>query len=103
MGGGHHEPYEVPHHTIYDNWKRCPELVEYDGKLQRIGLSDPWIRNYVVNYDLKYGIAHKTYHRIWQIMSPGMKTGFFLTCLVVGLEESYTYFKYGYTSWQKEH
>jgi hypothetical protein len=45
MGGGeHHEPFKVPHYSVYDSWKKQPELLEHSQRLQRVGLTDPFIR-----------------------------------------------------------
>jgi len=46
-GGGHHheEPFKVPHYSKYNNWKECPELVEYSKRLEASKLKDPWIRS----------------------------------------------------------
>jgi hypothetical protein len=53
LGGHHEEPYEVPHYTTYNDYKKCPELVAHEERLARLGLKDPWIRNYAHNFDPK--------------------------------------------------
>ncbi|RCN46369.1 hypothetical protein ANCCAN_07547 [Ancylostoma caninum] len=44
MGHGHHEPFQIPKYTIYDNYKQFPELAAHEKRLAQIGLKDPWIR-----------------------------------------------------------
>ncbi|VDP51155.1 unnamed protein product [Soboliphyme baturini] len=52
MGGSdHHEPFKVPDYKVYDNWRQYPELVQHQERLARLGLKDPWIRNYVWIFD----------------------------------------------------
>lgn len=43
-GHGHHEPFKVPHYTVYNNYRQCPELLAHEERLGRLGLKDPWIR-----------------------------------------------------------
>lgn len=44
MGGGHHEKLDVPHYSVYNNYRKFPELAAHEDKLKRLGLRDPWIR-----------------------------------------------------------
>ncbi|VDL63230.1 unnamed protein product [Nippostrongylus brasiliensis] len=51
MGHGHHEPFKIPHYSIYNNYKAFPELANHEKRLAQIGLKDNWIRNYVYLFD----------------------------------------------------
>lgn len=44
MGHDHHEPFKVPHYSEYNHWRSIPELANYNKRLERVGLKDPWIR-----------------------------------------------------------
>lgn len=68
MGGGHHhEPFNIPKYTIYNDYQKFPELLAHEKRLAQLGLKDPWIRfdsfqllctrhfrNYVYLYDRQY-------------------------------------------------
>ncbi|EYB88921.1 hypothetical protein Y032_0239g3309 [Ancylostoma ceylanicum] len=43
MGHGHHEPFQIPNYTIYNNYRQFPELAAHEKRLAQIGLKDPWI------------------------------------------------------------
>ncbi|CAD5217054.1 unnamed protein product [Bursaphelenchus xylophilus] len=99
MGHGHHEPFDIPHYSKFNNWQNSPHLVEHAKRLERLGLKDPWIRNMVFMYDPKFGIHRTSYEIIREFFFKGMKPGLAIAASVIALEEGYSYFKKGHTSW----
>jgi NADH dehydrogenase (ubiquinone) 1 beta subcomplex subunit 3 len=43
MGGHHHQEIKIPDYRIY-KVENCPELVQVEKALSRVGLKDPWLR-----------------------------------------------------------
>lgn len=44
MGGGHHHnEFKVPDWRMY-KVENCPELMQVQQSLARVGLKDPWLR-----------------------------------------------------------
>lgn len=107
--GGHHEPFKVPDPSKYTNWQKIPELVQYNKKLAQLGLTDPFIRNYFHKFDPDSGAYAGPVRRskmltYMNVLRPGFITGFISAALLIAIEETYTYYNYGYTSWtQKKH
>ncbi|CAB3404015.1 unnamed protein product [Caenorhabditis bovis] len=91
--GGHHEPYKIPHYSIYNNYRDFPQLLQHEKRLAQLGLKDPWIRNYVYLYDRKYP----------HLILPGWKAGVGFAAALIILEEGYQYAKHGTTSWDAHH
>ncbi|KAI6183416.1 Complex I-B12 [Aphelenchoides bicaudatus] len=103
MGGGHHhEPFEVPHPSVYNNYRKCPQLAAHEDRLARLGLKDPWIRNYVFVFDNKVP-KHGPFARMWYVLKPGFRIGLGMAVGLIAIEESYSYFKHGHTSWNAHH
>ncbi|CAD5212832.1 unnamed protein product [Bursaphelenchus okinawaensis] len=99
MGHGHHEPFEVPHYTKFSNWDHIPQVVDHAKKLERLGLKDPWIRNFAHRYDPKIGIHQTNWTVLKSFIFVGMKPGLAIAAGVIAIEEAYSYFKKGHTSW----
>ncbi|KAI6242249.1 Complex I-B12 [Aphelenchoides fujianensis] len=102
MGHGHHEPFEVPHYSVYNNWQTSPELLAHQKRLGRLGLKDPWIRNTFFVYDPKLPRVNRFQH-MWHVMRPGFKPGLAMAAFVIACEEGYSLLKHGHTSWGGHH
>ncbi|KAI1711960.1 NADH-ubiquinone oxidoreductase b12 subunit family domain-containing protein [Ditylenchus destructor] len=104
MGGGHHgEPYEIPKYTVYNNWQECPHLVEHQNRLARLGLKDPFVRNYVHLYKPGAGFVNTWPQWLWKVSGSGFLPGIATAAAVIALEEGYSLYKKGHTSWSHEH
>nr|CAD2204428.1 unnamed protein product [Meloidogyne enterolobii] len=104
MGGEHHEPYKIPHWTTHSNWRSSPDLLDYHNRLARLGLKDPWIRNFWPTFDPSKTGYRKRGRRwllfwAWKKMAIGIKPGFAIAGSVVAMEELYSKLVYGHTSW----
>ncbi|KAH7718889.1 Protein C18E9.4 [Aphelenchoides avenae] len=99
MGGGHHEKLDVPHYSVYNNYRKFPELAAHEDKLKRLGLRDPWIRNHVHLFVNKRGMAHT----FWDVTLRGFRPGLIAAATVIAIEEGYSFLKYGHTSWGAHH
>ncbi|ETN74108.1 hypothetical protein NECAME_04137 [Necator americanus] len=62
MGGGHHEPFQIPNYSIYNNYRQFPELAAHEKRLAQIGLKDPWIRSQLVTSTLKLATTPEELH-----------------------------------------
>jgi len=98
----------IPHYSRYDNWQKIPELVNHDKRLRRLGLTDRFIRNYVYKYDPANAadvifVKDSPWLTAAKILRPGVVSGFIAAAALITIEESYTYIKYGYTSWTNNH
>ena len=47
LGGG----FPIPHHSKFAEWSKFENVAAHEARLQRIGLSDPWKRNYAFAYE----------------------------------------------------
>ncbi|KAK0420642.1 hypothetical protein QR680_014807 [Steinernema hermaphroditum] len=104
MGGGHHhEPFQIPNYTIYNNYRDFPELAAHERRLQKIGLKDPWIRNYTYLYDKQYPHVRGQWAHFKQLILRGWKPGVALAAGMIAVEEGYSYMKTGHTSWNSHH
>lgn len=67
MGGGehHHEHFKIPDWRMY-KVENCPELMQVQQSLNRVGLKDPWLRyenkiedlaknNFIYLLEMRYG------------------------------------------------
>ncbi|KAI6206414.1 Complex I-B12 [Aphelenchoides besseyi] len=102
MGHGHHEPFEVPHYSVYNKWQISEPLVEHQKRLNRLGLKDPWIRNVFFAYNPKYPRPNRFLH-MWRVCRSGLVPGLSIAAFVIALEEGYSYYKHGHTSWGGGH
>uniref|UniRef100_A0A915DSG2 NADH dehydrogenase [ubiquinone] 1 beta subcomplex subunit 3 n=1 Tax=Ditylenchus dipsaci TaxID=166011 RepID=A0A915DSG2_9BILA len=103
MGGHHHhEPFEVPHYSAFNN-TNFPHLNEYRKRLDRLGLKDPHIRNWGYRFDPKRGLDRTSLSWFWTVIRPGIKWGFPVAVTLISIEEGYSFFKHGHTSWGGGH
>ncbi|EPB72509.1 NADH-ubiquinone oxidoreductase B12 subunit family protein [Ancylostoma ceylanicum] len=103
MGHGHHEPFQIPNYTIYNNYRQFPELAAHEKRLAQIGLKDPWIRNYVYLYDREYPHVRGQWNHFKRLVFPGWKLGVGVAVAMIAIEEGYQYYKHGTTSWDAHH
>uniref|UniRef100_A0A914DQK4 NADH dehydrogenase [ubiquinone] 1 beta subcomplex subunit 3 n=1 Tax=Acrobeloides nanus TaxID=290746 RepID=A0A914DQK4_9BILA len=103
MGGGHHEPFKVPDYKIYSNYKAFPQLSAYEKRLSRLGLKDPWIRNYVWLFDRRFENVQGILTTTKNLLKVGIKPGLIAAVTVIAIEEIYSKVKHGHTSWGKTH
>ena len=103
MGHGHGEPFEVPHYSIYNNYRQFPHIAEHERRLARLGLKDNFIRNYAFKFDPKNKLIKKELSFFGLLMRQGLFTGLGIGIGIIAIEEGYSYFRYGYTSWNPEH
>ncbi|TKR95518.1 hypothetical protein L596_009678 [Steinernema carpocapsae] len=103
MGHGHHEPFEVPKYTVYGNYQEFPELAAHQRRLQKIGLKDPWIRNYTYLYDRQYPHVKGQWAHFKDIILRGWKPGVAVAAGLIAVEEAYSFVKHGHTSWASHH
>ena len=108
MGGGgdhgHHEPFKVPHWTTQANWRQYPTLVEYHKRLTRLGMRDPWMKNYTFKFNEGLPEWYKMGRRgiwraCWHFTRPGLLPGATLAGVCIAIEELYSKYFYGHTSW----
>jgi NADH dehydrogenase (ubiquinone) 1 beta subcomplex subunit 3 len=101
MGGhGHHEPH-IPNYHIYNDIQQAPELVQHQQRLARLGLKDPWARNYVWMFTKPMRTTQ--WQHFVKVMSWGFKPAVVITAGIITIEETYSYFKHGHTSWGGHH
>uniref|UniRef100_A0A7E4UWS8 NADH dehydrogenase [ubiquinone] 1 beta subcomplex subunit 3 n=1 Tax=Panagrellus redivivus TaxID=6233 RepID=A0A7E4UWS8_PANRE len=101
MGGhGHHEPH-IPNYTVYNDYKSLPDLARHEKRLERLGLKDPWIRNYAYLFRKPYTVGQ--WAHLKHLMSWGMKPGIAAAAVLITIEEAYSYAKHGHTSWSGGH
>uniref|UniRef100_A0A914Y584 NADH dehydrogenase [ubiquinone] 1 beta subcomplex subunit 3 n=1 Tax=Panagrolaimus superbus TaxID=310955 RepID=A0A914Y584_9BILA len=101
MGGhGHHEPH-IPNYQIYNNIQQCPDLVQHQQRLARLGLKDPWVRNYVWMYTKQ--MQKTQWQHFVKLCSWGLKPGVAVAAGLIAVEETYSFFKHGHTSWGGGH
>ncbi|VDN52892.1 unnamed protein product [Dracunculus medinensis] len=101
---GHGEvPFKIPHYTIYSNYRQFPQLLEHEERLKRIGLKDPWIRNYVHLFDKNHPHIIGFFPHLRSIVMAGWKFGAISATVLIAIEEGYSYMKYGKTSWDAHH
>uniref|UniRef100_A0A0K0DPS4 NADH dehydrogenase [ubiquinone] 1 beta subcomplex subunit 3 n=1 Tax=Angiostrongylus cantonensis TaxID=6313 RepID=A0A0K0DPS4_ANGCA len=103
MGHDHHEPFKIPHYSIYNNYQQFPELANHEKRLAQIGLKDPWIRNYVYLYDREYPHVRGKWNHFKRLILPGWKAGVGIAFALIAVEEGYQYARYGTTSWDSHH
>uniref|UniRef100_A0AC34QG31 NADH dehydrogenase [ubiquinone] 1 beta subcomplex subunit 3 n=1 Tax=Panagrolaimus sp. JU765 TaxID=591449 RepID=A0AC34QG31_9BILA len=100
MGHGHHEPH-IPHYTSYSNYKELPALRAHELRLARLGLKDPWIRNYAYMFTKPYQVTQWQHFK--KLMSFGFKPGVAAAFALIAIEETYSLMKNGHTSWGGGH
>ncbi|VDN00048.1 unnamed protein product [Thelazia callipaeda] len=98
--GDDHGP-KIPSYKIYDNYRVIPKLQAHEERLARIGLKDPWIRNYAFLFMGRLGGDRWSSFRY--MIRSGWKLGCGIAAAVIAVEESYLYLKYGHTHWGKAH
>ncbi|VDO22918.1 NADH-ubiquinone oxidoreductase B12 subunit, putative [Brugia malayi] len=98
---GHDHGPKIPSYTVYDNYREIPKLRAHEERLARIGLKDPWIRNY--SYLFMGRFAGDSWGSFKYMIRAGWKLGCGVAAAVIAVEESYMYWKYGHTHWGKEH
>ncbi|KAK5973616.1 NADH-ubiquinone oxidoreductase B12 subunit family protein [Trichostrongylus colubriformis] len=103
MGHGHHEPFKIPHYSIYNNYRDFPELAAHEKRLAQIGLKDNWIRNHVYLFDREMPHVRGQWNHFKRLILPGWKIGVGLAAAMIAVEEGYLYYKYGKTSWDAHH
>ncbi|VDP60426.1 unnamed protein product [Heligmosomoides polygyrus] len=97
MGHGH-EPFKIPHYSIYNNYREFPELANHEKRLAQIGLKDKWIRNYVYLFDREMPHVRGQWSHFKRLILPGWKIGVGLAVAVIAAEEGYQYMKHGLMS-----
>ncbi|VDK58668.1 unnamed protein product [Anisakis simplex] len=102
-GMGHGEPFKIPNYTIYNNYREFPQLAAHEQRLAQIGLKDPWIRNYVYLYDKHYPHVEGQWAHFKKLILRGWKGGVGFAAAVIAIEEGYSYWKHGHTSWDAHH
>ncbi|CAJ0585908.1 unnamed protein product, partial [Mesorhabditis spiculigera] len=105
MGGGHHahEPFKIPHYSIYNNYRDFPELAAHEKRLAQVGLKDPWIRNYVYLFDRNYPKVYGQWAHFKKLILPGWKYGVGAAAALIVVEEIYSLSTKGHTSWAGHH
>ncbi|CAJ0960192.1 unnamed protein product, partial [Mesorhabditis belari] len=103
-GGGHgHEPFKIPHYSIYDNYKAFPELAAHEKRLAQLGLKDPWIRNYTYLFDRDYAHVYGQWAHLKRLLRPGFKWGVGAAAVLIVAEELHSLSTKGHTSWAGHH
>ncbi|KAE9548375.1 hypothetical protein FO519_008413 [Halicephalobus sp. NKZ332] len=101
MGHGHHDDFKIPHYSTYNNYRELPALRNHENRLARLGLKDPWIRNYAFMFQGRHTVTQWAHFK--HLMSWGFKPGVAAAVVLIGLEEAYSYMKHGHTSWAASH
>ncbi|VDM92834.1 unnamed protein product [Litomosoides sigmodontis] len=92
MGHDDHGP-KIPSYTLYDNYREIPKLRAHEERLARIGLKDPWIRNYSFLFMGRF--AGDRWGSFKYMIRAGWKLGCGVAAAVIAIEESYSYWKFG--------
>uniref|UniRef100_A0AC35TUI0 NADH dehydrogenase [ubiquinone] 1 beta subcomplex subunit 3 n=1 Tax=Rhabditophanes sp. KR3021 TaxID=114890 RepID=A0AC35TUI0_9BILA len=102
MGG--HDDLKIPHASAYNNYRQYPQLANLEKRLAHLGLKDPWIRNYVYLYNNpNYAHVKGQFKHFRTLLASGMKPGIAIAAGLIAVEEGYSYFKTGHTSWNSHH